>query len=134
MTPKELTDAKLAHCEEGMGDQPIIKFESKPAPLKGFISSGILFIGDPSYMAGELSQPGSELLESRENPFLNWDKFTSSLKDEDQSLPFPGAIDDNTSHGRGVAVQTNRLSGRFEVEKQFDEKGRLSQIVVKFYE
>lgn len=108
--------------------------KKKTPPLKGFLSSGILFIGDPSYMAGELSQPGSELLESRENPFLNWDKFTQSLDSQDKSLPFPGAIDEATSHGRGIAVQTNMLSGRFEVEKKYDEAGKLLQLVVKFYE
>lgn len=110
------------------------KSTPKAKPLKGFLQSGILFIGDPSYMAGDLSQPGSELLESRDNPFLNWGKFTDSLGDQDISLPFPGAIDDSTSSGRGIAVQTNRLSGRFELSKKFDASGKLLQIVVKFYE
>ena len=105
----------------------------KKAPLKGFLQSGILFIGDPSYMAGDLSQPGSEHAESRENPFLNWDKFTHSLNDQDQSLPFPGAIQDN-SDGRGIAIHTNYLSGRFEVKKKFDKDGKLLEIKVKFYE
>lgn len=104
------------------------------SPLKGFLQSGIIFIGDPVYMSGDLSQPGSEALESPENPFLNWGKFTDSLGSEDASLPFPGAIDDSTSAGRGIAVQTHRLSGRFEIEKTFDENGKLSQLLVKFYE
>lgn len=109
--------------------------KSAGAPaLKGFLQSGILFIGDPVYMSGDLSQPGSEAIESPENPFLNWGKFTDSLGSEDASLPFPGAIDDSTSAGRGIAVQTNRLSGRFEIEKTFDENGKLSQLLVKFYE
>lgn len=106
----------------------------KAPPLKGFLQSGILFIGDPVYMSGDLSQPGSEALESPENPFLNWGKFTDSLGEQDLSLPFPGAIDDSTSSGRGIAVQTNRLSGRFELSKKFDESGKLVQLVVKFYE
>lgn len=109
-----------------------VTFEEKK--LKGFLQSGILFIGDPVYMSGDLSQPGSEAIESPENPFLNWGKFTDSLGSEDASLPFPGAIDDSTSAGRGIAVQTHRLSGRFEIEKTFDENGKLSQLLVKFYE
>lgn len=106
----------------------------KAAPLKGFLQSGILFIGDPVYMSGDLSQPGSELLESRENPFLNWGRFTDGLGDKDVSLPFPGAIEEGST-GRGIAVQTNHLSGRFEIKKKLCPKtGKLLQIVVKFYE
>lgn len=106
----------------------------KKQPLKGFLQSGILFIGDPSYMAGDLSQPGSEVIESRENPFLNWGKFTDSLGSEDMSLPFPDAIEEGST-GRGIAVQTNYLSGRFEIKKKLCPKtGKLLQIVVKFFE
>lgn len=108
--------------------------KKKPAPLNGFLQSGILFIGDPVYMSGNLSAPGSEALESLENPFLNWGKFTDSLNDQDASLPFPGAINPETSSGRGIAVQTNHLSGKFTITKKYDKGGKLLQLVVKFHE
>lgn len=99
--------------------------------LKGYIQSGTLFIGDPSYMAGNMSQPGSEALESPENPFYNWDKFTHSLDSKDAVLPFTGS---DTASGRGVVVQLNQIGGKYEIEKVLDDSGKLVELKVKFYE
>ncbi len=105
----------------------------KPTPAKGFIQSGILFIGDPVYMSGSLATPGSEAAIDPLNPFLNWGMFTDSLNDQDLSLPFPGAIEEGST-GRGIAVQTNRLSGSYTLQKKFDEAGKLLEIKVKFHD
>lgn len=101
--------------------------------LKGFIQSGIIFIGDPSYMAGDLSQPGSEDIVDPINPFKNWGVFTEGLKGEDVNMGFPGAIEDN-SIGRGIVIQTGLLNGQYEIVKEYDSAGKLSQIVIKIRE
>lgn len=105
----------------------------KPAPLKGVMQSGILFIGDPTYMQGDLSKPGSEALECPENPFYNWGRFTNSLNYKDTSLPFPGAIEEDST-GRGVVLYTNIQEGQYEIKKKIcKETGKLLQVTIKFH-
>lgn len=99
--------------------------------LKGFLQSGIIYIGDPAYMSGD-TRPEARLPEEELNPFINWDKFTESIGTEDANLPFPGAINENSS-GRGCAVHTGHLSGSYEVVKEFDEAGKLLQIRIVFH-
>jgi hypothetical protein len=99
--------------------------------LKGFLQSGIIFIGDPAYMSGD-TRPEVKLPEELLNPFVNWDKFTEAIGTEDTNLPFPGAFENST--GRGCAVHTGRLSGGYEVVKEFDEQGKLLQIRVVFHD
>lgn len=101
--------------------------------LKGFIQSGIIFIGDPVYMSGDLSQPGSEDVVDPANPFKNWGRFTDSIGDTDVNMPFPGASEP-TATGRGIIIQTGLLSGQYEIVKEYDENGKLSQLVIKINE
>jgi hypothetical protein len=97
--------------------------------LKGFLQSGIIFIGDPVYMAGD-SREGAD--NSLCNPFQNWDGFIANYGSGDANLPFPGAFND--AYGRGIAVQTNRLSGKYELVKELDEHGRVREIRIVFSE
>jgi hypothetical protein len=102
--------------------------------LHGFIQSGMIFIGDPAYMAGDLSQPGSETIVDLTNPFYNWPQFTKDNGRTDVNLTFPGAISDD-SEGRGVVAQTNIAGGSYVVEKDFcPETGKLKQIRIVFAE
>jgi len=115
--------------------------------LKGYIQSGILFIGDPQYMSGpaEYVTKTVGMLNGRElspgyavditpedpyNPFRRWDDFRSKVGEDDLSLPFPGAY--TASDGRGVAVNTHRVDSQYEIEKHFDDSGKLLEIRIKF--
>jgi hypothetical protein len=96
--------------------------------LKGSIQSGIIFVGDPAYMAGDTREGADNSLC---NPFVNWDMFTAGLEGKDVNMTFPGSLNDNTT-GRGCVIQTGRLSGQYEIEKQLNENGELSQIIIRF--
>lgn len=116
--------------------------------LKGYLQSGILFIGDPQYMSGPTEygtvpvggrMSSSQLTqavaiditpEDPYNPFRSWDRFAAKLGEQDKALPFPGASEE--SDGRGIAVQTNRMSGQYEIERIEDGKGRLLELRVTF--
>lgn len=115
--------------------------------LKGYLQSGILFIGDPQYMSGPVEYEtvpvgrvsGNSLTpavavdvtpEDPYNPFRSWDRFADKLGTEDKALPFPGASVE--SDGRGVAVQTNRMSGQYEVERIEDTTGKLLELRIIF--
>ncbi len=104
--------------------------KTKKQTLKGFIQSGIIFIGDPVYMSGDLSQPGSETLVDPANPFKNWGAFTHSYGDADANMPFPGASEPD-ANGRGIVVQTGMQSGQYELTKKYDKEGKLSQLVIR---
>lgn len=97
--------------------------------LKGFVQSGIIFVGDPVYMAGDIREGADNSLC---NPFQDWDSFTHTLEGKDANLPFPGAFND--AYGRGVAVQTNRLGGKYEIVKELDELGRVKELRIIFHE
>jgi len=93
--------------------------------LTGFIQSGIIFIGDPVYMSGDIRDTEIDLY----NPFKNWDVFTQALDGKDATMAFPGSSEGDS--GRGVAVQTGLINGKYEITKEFDEAGALSQILIK---
>lgn len=95
--------------------------------LHGYLQSGILFIGDPVYMSGD-SREGAD--NSQCNPFQSWDEFTHGLSGQDANLGFPGAFGDKPE-GRGCAIQTGLVNGKYELEKHFDETGALSHIIIK---
>ena len=95
---------------------------------KGFLQSGIIFIGDPGYMAGDMSQPGAHEIEDLTNPFRNWEKFVEDFPDDGKNLMFPASLDE----GRGVALQTNRLSGQYEVFKEYGKDGKIKEIRIIF--
>jgi hypothetical protein len=96
--------------------------------LKGFLQSGVLFIGDPCFMAGDMSVPGSHEIVDPLNPFFNWDRFTDSLPEDGMNLQFPNSTDD----GRGVAVQTHKLSAQYEIIQELDDNGNLLEIRIRF--
>lgn len=101
--------------------------------LKGFLQSGLLFIGDPAYMSGD-TRPEVRLPEEELNPFINWDNFTNSIGGEDANLAFPGALNEQST-GRGCVVQTGRLSGRYELIKEFcPSTGKLLELRIKFHD
>jgi hypothetical protein len=113
--------------------------------LKGFIQSGIIFIGDPSYMSGPVeytvtvpggmknkeltaAQPVVITPDDPHNPFRKFEQFTASLGEQDKNLTFYGTPDE----GMGVAVQTNRISGQYEIERIEDAWGKLLELRIKF--
>jgi hypothetical protein len=97
--------------------------------LKGFIQSGIIFIGDPVYMSGD--KRDGPIPADPTNPFKDWDAFAEGLGSQDHNLPLPGAFEPD-SHGRGCAIQTGLLNGKYEVEVvRCPTSGDLSQIVIK---
>lgn len=90
--------------------------------LKGFIQSGMLFIGDPGYMAGDMSQPGAEELSFPHNPFYNFNDFTDRFADQDTNLGF------NHPHneGKGVVLANHiPLNGKYEVKKTVKKDGTI---------
>lgn len=114
--------------------------------LKGYLQSGVLFIGDPQYMSGPVEYgtvpvgklSGRELTpaiavditpEDPYNPFRSWDRFAHKLGEKDASLPFIGASED--SDGRGVAINTNR-SGQYEITRLEDADGKLLELRITF--
>ena len=115
--------------------------------LKGFLQSGVLYIGDPQYLSGPIEYAtvpaaplsGRELTpailvditpEDPYNPFRSWDRFADKLGEQDAlSLPFAGAYIE--SDGRGIAIQT-RLSGQYEVERIEDAAGKLLELRITF--
>jgi hypothetical protein len=109
---------------------PVLALETqesprKPAKLKGFVQTGLLFIGDPGYMVGS-----SSIVPGDENPFRNWDKFTKEVGSYDYDLPFPDAFSDDNS-GRGVILQLPMPSGKFEVIKLTDQDGKITGFHIK---
>lgn len=90
----------------------------KAKKLHGLVNSGIMFIGDPSYMAGDLSQSidgGFTIPQDPLNPFKDFDAFKATLDYGDVNLELPGLL---YSEGRGIAVQTHRFGGAYEVKKK----------------
>lgn len=98
--------------------------------LKGFLQSGVIFVGDPVYMSGSTRE---EVAPDPHNPFRNWDVFSQELDGQDLNLTLPGAYNDGST-GRGCALQVGRLSGQYEIVKEYDEQGRVSQIIIKFHD
>jgi hypothetical protein len=96
--------------------------------LKGFLQSGILFIGDPCFMAGDMSPPGAHEIVDPTNPFFNWDRFTETMEEDGVNLPFPNS----SNEGRGVAVQTHKLSAQYEIIQEIDQLGNLKEIRIIF--
>lgn len=99
--------------------------KNKKQGLTGFIQSGMLFIGDPSYMAGDLSQPGSNELKMPHNPFYNFNSFSDSFADKDSNLNFKDSKDVH-DFGRGIVLATDLpLNGRYTIKKRKNKDGNL---------
>jgi hypothetical protein len=98
--------------------------------LKGYICSGLLFIGDPGYLAGDLNDPAVLADRGRttrkDNPFYDYEYFTHSLDNQDKSLSFNGGFE--TNEGMGVALQLSSQTGKYVVTKELDEEGRVINI------
>lgn len=111
----------------------------KKQKLKGFLQSGILFIGDPVSMSGpsnyQSDGKGGQIditPEDPHNPFRRWDSFTSSLNNMDVNMVYPEAQDPQAT-GRGIVIQTNMLSGQYEVKKKICKTtGKLLELKVIF--
>ena len=93
--------------------------KSKKKELHGFLQSGYLFIGDPSFMRGDLAQE-DVIAEDPSNPFKDWDNVSDLLGDE-SNIDMPGSVNGDLP-GRGVAIQTHKISGRYVVKKSIDKK------------
>jgi len=104
------------------------KTKKKKEELRGLIHSGLLFIGDPSYMQGSAQESEAGIVPDALNPFKNWDEFTHSIGEGDVNMEAPGAFEP----GRGVVVQTHILGGRYKVKKVTDKTtGKLKKVVVE---
>lgn len=110
--------------------------KKKKQPLEGFIQSGVLFIGDPLYMSGDMSQPDAEENADKDqtNPFKNWGKFSDELAGLDKNLELPDSYRDNPI-GRGCIVQLQQHGGKFQIKKKLDKvTGKVIAITIKLYE
>lgn len=109
------------------------KRRRKKLPLKGKISSGLIFIGDPSYLSGPSNMALNELGEVTNtipldpyNPFRReedvLDKVRISGDTELEIIPH--------LTGRGTVLVTNGIQeGSFEVKKKYDKiSGKLLEI------
>lgn len=104
----------------------------KKQELKGFIQSGMLFIGDPGYMAGDMSAPGSEEVQVPNNPFHNFEIFSDNFGDKDINLHFRN-YDDPQDYGRGVLVASELpINAKYLVKKKRKEDGTIEiKITIK---
>lgn len=105
----------------------------KKQQLEGLVQSGILFIGDPLYMSGDMNKPGAEEDAAQDitNPFKNFGAFTEQNAGQDHNLLLPDSYRDNPI-GRGVVLQLQQLGGRYTVKKKVDKKtGLVTAITIK---
>lgn len=87
--------------------------------LKGYLQSGIIFIGDPLFMTQDQAQNPTGVIEPDPlNPFKNWDEFLSKHV-EDSNMDFPGSVNGDLP-GRGIVVQTHKQSGQYTIERETD--------------
>ena len=106
--------------------------ELPPKPLRGFISTGILYIGDPGNLAGNLNDPS--VLEDRgrvtraDNPFFDYEYFLHTLDNKDKNLAFSGGNPNND--GMGVAIQLNNVTGKYIITKEKDDQGNVTRVIV----
>ena len=88
--------------------------------LKGTFHSGIIFIGDPVFMSADPQKEVDGIITPDPlNPFKNWDGYLADGTD-DRILK------------QGVAVQTHRFQGAYELEKEFNEDGTLKAVRIVF--
>jgi hypothetical protein len=109
----------------------------KKPQTEGIIQSGVLFIGDPIYMSGDMNQPGAEDDAAKDvtNPFKNFSTFLEKMEGHDSiNMHLPDSYRDNPE-GRGCAIQLNQHGGKFQVIKKYDKKtGKLKELKIKLYE
>ena len=122
---------QLEQFERGFASEKIIPPNESlraDSSLEGYIGSGLIFIGDPGYMAGDLSEKGSEAILDPYNPFRDFENFLDQLGETDKNMLFP----DSDQKGRGVVLHTNRITGKFSIQKEYDESGRLRRVIMDF--
>jgi hypothetical protein len=107
----------------------------KKQQLEGFIQSGMLFIGDPQYMAANPQDfEGGVIPEDGTNPFKDFNTFSEKNYGQDVNLHLPDSYRDNPI-GRGCVVQLQQLSGKYQIKKRIDKKtGKVKAITIKLYE
>lgn len=107
----------------------------KKQELEGFIQSGMLFIGDPQYMAANPQDFNAGLIpEDGTNPFKDFNQFTEKNAGLDENLLIPDSYRDNPI-GRGCIVQLQQLGGKYTVKKKVDKAtGKVTAITIKLYE
>lgn len=102
--------------------------------LRGNLPSGSIFIGDPLYFAGDMSQPGAEEDAAKDstNPFKNWNNFNAFDNAQEVNLPVPFSIFEGTV-GRGCVIQTPYVEGKFQLKKKLcKETGKVLEIRIIF--
>lgn len=109
--------------------------KKKKQALEGYIQSGMLFIGDPIYMgANPQFFEFGVIPEDSTNPFKDFNQFTEKNGGLDQNLELPDSYRDNPI-GRGCVVQTQLLSGTYEIKKKIDKAtGKVKSITIKLKE
>lgn len=109
------------------------KTRKKKQVLKGFIQSGVIFIGDAGYMAGDNSQSAEPIQPDPLNPFKDMDRYLGQNQ-QDHNLELPGSFNGDLP-GRGVAIHTNMFGGSYTVTKRICKTtGKLLEVKVKFKE
>lgn len=111
------------------------KGRKKKQQLEGFIQSGILFIGDPQYMAANPQDFEAGLIPADgTNPFKDFNSFSEKNGGKDENLLLPDSYRDNPI-GRGCVVQLQQLGGKYQIKKKIDKKtGKVVSITIKLYE
>lgn len=95
--------------------------------LRGDIGSGMLFIGDPCYLAGDLSKKGSEAVYDPYRPFEDFEVLVDMVEGKDSMMNYSGS----DQVGRGVFVNLSAPSGRYNVKKKIDkESGKVTEITI----
>jgi hypothetical protein len=91
--------------------------------LTGLMNSGLLFIGDPSFMMGSANpeiQPNGSIVDTTPvdplNPFRRAEDITRHTDIGDYSLPIVEAVE-----GRGIVINTLLPECRYEVKKKLKE-------------
>lgn len=99
------------------------KRKSKKKKLSGLMNSGLLFIGDPSFMMGPADpqvQSDGRIIDATPidplNPFRRSEDITRHTDLGDYNLPIVEAVE-----GRGVVVATLRPECRYEVKKKLKD-------------
>jgi hypothetical protein len=109
------------------------KRKSKKKILSGLMNSGLLFIGDPSFMMGSQNpelQPNGTVIDTTPidplNPFRRAEDITKHTDLGDYNLPIVEAVE-----GRGTVISTLLPESRFEVKKKIKD-GKLVELRIIF--
>ena len=110
------------------------KRKNKKKKLSGLMNSGLLFIGDPSFMMGSANpeiQADGKIIDITPvdplNPFRRAEDITKHTDIGDYNVPIVEAVD-----GRGVIVNTLLPECKYEIKKKYvGEKLSEIRIILK---